>query len=361
MIPNVMLCFDDEAMARMRGTPEYVVSKIFQKAKNDILDYLFRNNTSVFVLFDSMEKYPISNPTFGASMSGFLRAINRIDRSHNSIRIVFALPEELLPFFHGSSENLLKDFEKAFVLRWKPRDLLRIIAHRYRLFLSIHERSFYEELKLNEVNFHEGKGLSNFYRQFFSSNITNNLGIEESSIAYLIRHTQLLPRHFIMAFNHIARSSYKELQNWRKFSPNAIVDGVRSAEELIAEEILKPYNAIYNNITKNLNSVMGDLPPIFSYGDLHRRINRIKSNYQMTYNEMVEILFRMGVIGRICNDQKGGKYTNAEFFYNFSGNISFSGDDILCFHPIFSQYFKSNRKRNGDNRIIYPHGVSSEL
>ncbi|WP_147094446.1 hypothetical protein [Nitrosococcus oceani] len=49
-----------------------------------------------------MEKYPISNETFGMSMSGFLRAINHIYRSYNCIRVIFALPIVVLSIIMGS-------------------------------------------------------------------------------------------------------------------------------------------------------------------------------------------------------------------------------------------------------------------
>lgn len=355
-IPNVILCFDDDAMANISGTPEYVATKIFQDAKNDIYTYLVAKKTSIFVLFDSLEKYPISNKTFGASMGGFLRAINRIDTSSHSIRIIFALPEELLPSFHCHSENLLKDFENSFALRWKPKELFRIILHRYRLFLSAHDKTYYERLR--NLDFSSVHDFNIFFNELFPQTILNELNIEEDTRAYLIRHTQLLPRHLILVMNHVARNSFKELDNFRMFSAEAIVKGVSEAEELIAEEILKPYQFVYQKINKELKNTMGDLPPIFSYGKLQKCLSRISKKIDIDNYELTRILFQMGIIGRVRRDQKNEIYTNGDFFFNFSGNISFSGDDILCFHPIFSRFFNCNRRRNGDKRLIYPNGIT---
>src|SRR6266478_261127 len=63
-IPNVVLCFDDERLSNLRGTPEYLASKVFSNAKRDVLNFLDRRNTSVCILFDSMEKYPIASSAF---------------------------------------------------------------------------------------------------------------------------------------------------------------------------------------------------------------------------------------------------------------------------------------------------------
>jgi hypothetical protein len=69
----------------------------------------------------------------------------------------------------------------------------------------------------------------------------------------------------------------------------------------------------------------------------------------------------MGVIGRLSTTQNDAKYTLADFFFNFVGNISLSGADVLCFHPIFSRFLNSYRHRDGDKRIIYPVGVRVEF
>jgi hypothetical protein len=80
---------------------------------------------------------------------------------------------------------------------------------------------------------------------------------------------------------------------------------------------------------------------------------------------MIKLLFDMGVIGRIRADPNPEElykmYTPADFFFNLKGNISFSGNDVLCFHPIFSTYYNADIRREGDVRIIYPYKVVAEI
>jgi hypothetical protein len=224
-LPNVMLCFDDHRMARMRGSPDYVASTIFSSAKTDVLNLLHDTKTSVVVLFDSMDKYPINNDTFSLSMSGFLRAINTLNIKHKRLRVVFSLPEEMLPHFRAKSSNILKDFEAAYAMRWTPRELLRIAAHRYSLFLKLNEREYYGA-HIAALDFSKGSHIQQFYSSLLPDSVTNELGVAESTSAYIVRHTHLLPRHLLMALNQMAYLSHKETGSWRTFSTNAIVEGI---------------------------------------------------------------------------------------------------------------------------------------
>jgi energy-coupling factor transporter ATP-binding protein EcfA2 len=367
-LKSVLLCFDDEGMARQRGTPEYIASKIFQSAKQEVIKFLIHKEISICILFDSMEKYPIYNDTFGLSISGFLRAINKLTTQHNKIKIVFTLPEEIIPMFRANSANILKDFSNSYAMRWFPADLLRIAAHRYRLFLQIHDNAYFTGLKLSDDNLNDRSVLSEFYDHLFPTYITNTVGVQEGSRAYILRHTLLLPRHILLLLNRIAGHSHEDTRNWRQFTERGIVTGVQAAENEIAEEILHPYESIYRDIKSTLNKVLGDLPPIFPFGDLHKCINRIKDAFGLEHYAMIELLYRIGIIGRVCRPEDDGTdnptykmYTMADFFFNSPGNISFSGADTLCFHPVFSRYYNSYRHRTEDTRIIYPRGIKWEF
>lgn len=366
-LSSVILCFDDDGMSSLRGTPEYIASKVFQSAKSEVVDFLHRKNISVCMLFDSMERYPMSNSTFALSASGFLRAINKMTTQHNRIKIVFSLPEELLPRFHASSSNILKDFARSYAMKWEPVDLLRIAAYRYTLFLGIHDRPYYDLQRLESFEFHDRKALNEFFGILMPSTITNDIGVTESTKAYILRHTFLVPRHLLLILNRIALYSFEESKSWRQFTESGIVKGIRSCEEEIAREIFVPYEPIYREIQQLLNKSLGHLPPIFTYGDLDRSVTRIKGLLGMEDYELIRLLYEMGIIGRLLKmdqatiDPKYAMYTMANFFYNSPGNISFSGSDVLCFHPAFSTFFNASRNRNGDARVIYPHGLRAEI
>jgi hypothetical protein len=130
-----------------------------------------------------------------------------------------------LPHFRAKSSNILKDFEAAYAMRWTPRELLRIAAHRYSLFLKLNEREYYGA-HIAALDFSKGSHIQQFYSSLLPDSVTNELGVAESTSAYIVRHTHLLPRHLLMALNQMAYLSHKETGSWRTFSTNAIVEGI---------------------------------------------------------------------------------------------------------------------------------------
>jgi hypothetical protein len=106
----VRLCFDDNAMAAMRGTIEYISSTVFAAARESITSFLSKREQHLCVLFANMDEYPMYTRIFGLSMKGFLTAINLLASPGTNLKIVFMLPEELLKQFYDSSANILKDF-----------------------------------------------------------------------------------------------------------------------------------------------------------------------------------------------------------------------------------------------------------
>ncbi len=360
-LSNVIMLFNDDSISRLRGTAEYVASAVFARAKNEVIKYISDRKIRIYILFDSMEKYPISNSTFALSMSGFLRAINTMIMNQD-IKVVFTLPEELIPHFRGFSENILKDFERSYPMRWRARDLWRIAAYRYMLFLKTHDRPYYDELSRKYKDLLDNPIVAKkFFATFFPEYITNTVGVREESRAYILRHTHLLPRHLILLMNEIARRSFEEAKGRSQFSEQAIVEGVRKRETDIADQVLQPYKTIYMDLEKELKWGFSDLSPIFSFGELQKTLNRFSGKLQMDYGEVVNLLFSIGVIGRISADQTSTIYTEADFSYTFDGSISFSGSDSLCFHPIFSRLFNAERHRHGDQRVIYPRGVFPDV
>jgi hypothetical protein len=366
LIPNVLLCFDDEAMAAKRGTFEYIASQIFGAAKADVMELLHTHGYEIFVLFDSMERYPISNPVHATSMSGFLRAINTISTKHDGLKVVFALPEELLPHIRGASSNILKDFSSSYRMVWKNNSLLRILAYRYRLFLKSNESTTdYYRTSIQKLDITSTAGLRRFYSLLLPDFVQNGVADRtEPTISYIMRHTHLLPRHLIVLFNKMSTMSYKKTGSWERITSESVIAGIGQAENDIAEEILQPYDVIYNKIGRVLSGSLGSLAPFFTYGGLDRVLTRIPipAAWNLTKPELFSLLWQIGIIGRVCKDEElSDIYVLAEFSFVHSGNIAWDGEDELCFHPVFSRYFNAYRHRNGDKRIVYPKGVSFNI
>ena len=304
-----------------------VETHLLRRAKEEINNILDRHKLKCYVLFDSMEDYPVKNRTFLKVVGGFLRALARFEIQCPNACIVFALPEEIRPILFRLSSNKLKDFESRIELRWRARDRLRMVAHRYRLFLRLHDLDWYSHVR--HIDFAQARGRQEFFQSLFPVPVTNEFGDQEEPVAYILRHTQLLPRHLLIFLNEIARVSHAKAGGWRRIDPEFIVQGIRNVEEDVVGEILAPYGFLYEDIGNKLKTDLSTLPPIFSYGDLDAVVNRMRRRLGFDDHFSVwEMLFLIGVIGKIkkeppVTNPHGVSYISPNFITTIRGRSRF--------------------------------------
>jgi hypothetical protein len=197
--------------------------------------------------------------------------------------------------------------------------------------------------------------------------VTNEFGDKEDAIAYVLRHTQLLPRHLLIFFNEMAKRSLEKTGGLRLIDPSSIVDGVRNKEEDVVGEILAPYSFLYEDIGNKLKTDLAALPPLFSYGELDKVISRLRRRLEFEDHFPVwELLFQIGVIGKVKKEAPkvthyGVSYVLAEFHYNHTGGVAFPMNELYCLHPLFSRYVSAISNRGGDKSVIYPRDVPTEI
>ena len=172
-----------------------------------------------------------------ASLNGFIEypSLHRDSENCRSVKAVtisllifrkhsVLYPGRSTPFFELQSSNHLKDLSpttSVSKLRWRPIDLLKIVAERYREFLTLHLHGEKEVIKTVErLDLSQRLALKEFYSLVVPENVINRLGREEATLAYIVRHTQLPPREFLMIFDAPIRHSHKKTGSWR------YIDGV---------------------------------------------------------------------------------------------------------------------------------------
>ncbi|MEJ0043617.1 MAG: hypothetical protein WDM81_15980 [Rhizomicrobium sp.] len=101
----------------------------------------------------------------------------------------------------------MKDYNASYRIRWKPIDLLAVTAHRYRLFAQIHDPVLFA--MTGEKDIATRDGIHDFFKIVMPREFRNSLGDPEDPLAYIMRHTQLLPRHTIAIFNSIITKSLR--------------------------------------------------------------------------------------------------------------------------------------------------------
>jgi hypothetical protein len=179
--------------------------------------------------------------------------------------------------------------------------------------------------------------------------------------AYIIRHTQLLPRHILAIFNSALSHHYKANKTFVSISEESIRKGISATQQLIARQILTPYEQVYPKLLARCKSVLLDLAPICDFQSLRRCEGRFDRVIEDDIVSVWDTLFDMGVIGRSTDpsgmdDHSVGsneRYCYGQFHFNIDGAFGLATDGEFCFHPVFSRAFGMVR-RNADKRVIYP-------
>jgi hypothetical protein len=351
------------ADGRFNGSAERAAEKLFDDAKASVLRFASTRMSKIVFLIDSMERYPVRNVVFAEVLGGLLQAINAVHYESDRISVTFCLPEEIETHLMGSSANIMKDYNAAYRIRWKPIDLLKVIAHRFRLFVKLRDRNFYKQLCV--INLDSREGIISLFRLILPDSIQNSMGDIEDPIAYIIRHTQLLPRHAIAIFNGIVARSYERSKQFRCLDEDSIRTGISTAEKLIAQQVLVPYYKIYPELIATCEDILPDLSPVCTYDDLRKIERRFKERVEEDIRNIWRTLFGMGVIGKVIKadhpensaTSHGSRYCLAQFHYNIEGAFGMSGDSEYCFHPVFTRHFGISRKSGSDRRAIYPANI----
>lgn len=349
-----------EADEPFQGAAQKHAENLFREAKNDILRLLDSNGSNFFFLCDTLEKYPVRHSLFKPVIGGMFRALTGLSLASHKIKVSFCVPEEMAPDLLDGSENILKDWGSSHKIRWKPIELLRVVAHRYRLLTKIQDPDAYEAISSYDLSRRED--LHSLFDRLLPNKTQNRLGEIEDPLAYVIRHTQLLPRHAIMIFNRMLSRAKADAGGWRRVSEESMREGVSDAEDLIARHILQPYFVKYPRLLDACSDILPDLNPICSNSDLVKIGRRFKGRHEDEINNVWKTLYQMGVIGRVVEghpseipiEMRSARYCFGEFVFNGAPSLGMANDQNYCFHPVFTRFFRIPRRDTDDRRVVYP-------
>jgi hypothetical protein len=244
-------------------------------------------------------------------------------------------------------------------LRRRPIDLLRIVAERYREFLLLHSHDDKKFTKsITKFDLSKRADIRDFYSLVMPDSIQNRLGRSESAVAYIIRHTQLLPREFLMIFDAAITASHKMRGSWRYIEPSAIVNAVEVQEPELAIQILSPYKTTYPELLSAAQEILPDMAAICTLNELDRVGARLSKMTRHETSNPWETLFQIGVIGYVDERMKDSsdRYEYGRFHFNSSRPITFAAGRRYCVHPIFSGSWEL--KRDNENiKCVYPADI----
>ncbi|MFC4121016.1 P-loop ATPase, Sll1717 family [Nonomuraea zeae] len=334
--------------------------RLARRPWTDVIDaakaVLGARGTPVFVLIDSLENIGDHLERIQRVLQGLFHLVGqlglRTERAYFRIQCCF--PSELWPALDRVSANPIKDFSGRMVLRWDWRDLLQAVGTRLRPFLEQH----YPDL-LRDLAPHDHARLLD---RLVVPNLRNPAGLAESSVAYVLRHTQLLPRQVLYIFNEALHRAIAATKR-PIVRGEHILQTVVEAEATLCPEIFSAYKFRHPKAHDVARRLIPYLPFRFDDGYLHQMCNRaaIKADFGLDYREVREMFADVGIIGRFKDE--GERYLRAEFAYSLEGQMNLSPDEEYCLHPLFVRQYNSRDALPSarSSKPVYPSGTPEPL
>jgi hypothetical protein len=330
-----------------------------------------------FVIVDSLEEYRGEPPTPDGleaeriSFQGLFRFVGG-DGTHptRNFDIRFAFPAELWPVFHEMSTNPSKDFNGSVIAHWSARELVVLLGNRIATYCELYEEGIADELGLTgpanaPIPYDECRRIIS---RVLPTRVTNAFRQREETLAYLLRHTQLLPRHLIKMLNGIWRLEHaSDTKVPLPLSPSAVVKGVRAGARGVVDDVLASYLRIHPHARWCCQRVLPDVGLVIPDGELHTVYNRrgVHRTTGMEYHEFRRMLIEIGCLGRVIDDGTS-RYVIGEFEYTLPGPLHEGSGERFCLHPVFADAYSSRHsasrlqqlpsKERSTLRAVYPVG-----
>lgn len=329
----------------------------FKLTKDSLVQELKKRKVRCVILLDSLDDLQLELSEVSKAVEGLLKYIGASNMPSSPIDVRFCLPAELYHLFEPLSSNPIKDFKRRLLLHWVASELVMVVAHRLVLFGDL-----YPDLvpfSVRNAIIDTKSDAQSVIECIFPEYVTCRLGVKEDSIAYVLRHTQLLPRHIIQIMNCIAEKHRKETDgvSLAGISEVAIRKGISEVESTLVQEVFRAYRSQYPLANTVCEECIPELQHKFSIGDLERVFRSHGKSAMQTddFHEFKRLLVEIGAVGRVLDDS--GTYIQAEFEYTVPNKLVSSTDDFLCFHPIFSQVFNAKTR---EKKPVYPYGSRIE-
>jgi hypothetical protein len=350
---------------------------------------MLRNQTARYVLIvDSLEHYLGDLPTTDyqqaerVAFEGLFRFIGgdgtQPDRAFD---IRFAFPAEMWTVLEKVSANPIKDFHRRVLVHWSARELITLIGNRLSLYCRLYAPDIVGSGSGSAVGsngevaaassasggwpgplgYEEARSLID---QVLPRTVTNSWGGQEDTVAYLLRHTQLLPRHLITILNGVwhAQAAHDPGAPL-PVKPISVIEGVRRGEYEIVRDILASFSGVHPTARLCCERTVPNLGNVLDEGELHRAYNQhgIRKDTGLEFRELVRTLLEIGCLGRVVDDKSTSRYVVGEFEYTRAGSLHIGADEQFCIHPVFAEAFdgrhatgRRSQLPDAERRLVRP-------
>jgi hypothetical protein len=304
-----------------------------------------------FVLIDSLENIGPKIEPLALTLRGLLHLVGTMsgDPRRTAFRLQCCFPSELWPDLLQISANPMKDLERKLVLQWHADDLLTVVARRLRIFLSLYpECDQYDNI--------DGRDL---VEQVLPAQVVSRTGNREPTIAYMLRHTQLLPRQILSVFSLTLAKAFRRGRETLDVRVDDVVAAVTEAEATLCPEVFSAHSFRHPYAQELAQLVIPFLPFRFSDSDFHEACTQAGTPRRSAVNDYVQVrdmFVRVGLLGRVLHETD--YYVEGEFEYTVEGQLNLGPDEEYCLHPLFVRQHNSRDIRPGAvSKPVYPLGT----
>jgi len=234
------------------------------------------------VIVDSLERYSGELPTTEyqqverISFEGLFRFIGGDGTlPTRAFDIRFAFPAEMWQVLARVSSNPVKDFHSTVIAHWSSRELITLVGTRLAIYCHLHQPDLLEELELPEdpaeMSYVEGRQLID---AVLPAEVINAFGGREDAVAFLLRHTQLLPRHLIALLNQVFEAHAVDPRAPFPVSRLAVLEGVRRAQSAIVGDIIAAYGRVHPHADECCARILPNVGLVVDESQLHRLYNQ---------------------------------------------------------------------------------------
>ena len=333
-----------------------------RRAWNSASNILSAQQRAAVVLVDSLEDMQHEVDRLERTLRGLLQLVDVAARRNERLTLRVCFPSELVDRLDLISANPAKNLEDSVQIEWDARELIRVAGHRMALFLRLYFGEEYTARNL-QTQVTEYVAARRVLDSIFPKRVRNQRNVEEDTYAYILRHTQLLPRHLVTILNEILQQNSKEnLDHPWMISQDAVRVGVERAESKIIRDIITSFRGVYPLAKQLCEAAIPSLPFSFDEGMFHERYQRsgIRARFLLEYWEYSRVLFNIGALGVVTKETD--LYVHGDFNYTQTAPLQVNPDAKLCLHPLFARHFRSTDIVNRDQgaKVVYPAGVEPD-
>ncbi|MGH3864032.1 P-loop ATPase, Sll1717 family, partial [Actinokineospora sp.] len=220
----------------------------FERARQAMLDVLQHRDRPVIIVMDNLEDLHLRLHELTEVLTGLFRCTGRVvarNADNRPYGLQICLPSELYDKVHEIAAAPDKDLQGKYLkIYWTAPELLRLTGARLGLLLMARHPERLEPLRAAAARREEADPDIALLRAALPERMHSELRIEEDPLAYMLRHTQLLPRHLIEILNSVFSRHDSGSVPWA-VTPQAVMAGTRYAERLLVSGILNAYQASY--------------------------------------------------------------------------------------------------------------------